>query len=99
MVFLRKWNTYTYQVEHMMRQLKDQGGLGIQNIEIQNHCLHSKWLFKLINEDRLWQTIIRNKYLTNQTIGKAQKNQATHFSGWANEGQTNLPWIWIFSFK
>jgi hypothetical protein len=30
----------------------------------------SKWLFKLINEDGMWQTILRNKYLTNQTIGK-----------------------------
>jgi hypothetical protein len=29
----------------------DQGGLGIQNIKIQNKCLLSKWLFKLINED------------------------------------------------
>jgi hypothetical protein len=34
-------------------QPKDQGGLGIINIEIQNKCLLSKWLFKLINEDGL----------------------------------------------
>jgi hypothetical protein len=34
-------------------QPKDQGGLGIQNLEIQNQCLLSKWLFKLINEDGL----------------------------------------------
>jgi hypothetical protein len=32
-------------------QPKDQGGLGIQNIDVQNKCLLSKWLFKLINED------------------------------------------------
>jgi hypothetical protein len=41
-----------------MCQLKDQGDLGIQNIEIQNECLLSKWLFKLINEEGLWQTIL-----------------------------------------
>jgi hypothetical protein len=33
----------------------------------------SKWIFKLINEDGLWQTILRKKYLSNETIGKAQK--------------------------
>jgi hypothetical protein len=32
-------------------QPKDVGGLGIKNIDLQNKCLLSKWLFKLINED------------------------------------------------
>jgi hypothetical protein len=41
-----------------MCQLKDQGGLGIQSLEIQNECLLSKWLFKLINEEGLWQAIL-----------------------------------------
>jgi hypothetical protein len=36
-----------------MCQPKDQEGLGIQNIEVQNQCLLSNWLFKLINEDEL----------------------------------------------
>jgi hypothetical protein len=31
-------------------QPKDQGGLGVHDLEIQNKCLLSKWLFKLINE-------------------------------------------------
>jgi hypothetical protein len=30
-------------------------------------------LFKLVNEEGLWQTILRNKYLTRQTIGKVEK--------------------------
>jgi hypothetical protein len=52
----------------MICQPKDQGGLGVQNIEIQNKCL--------------WQTIIRKKYLANQTIGKTQKKlRVSHF--WA----------------
>jgi hypothetical protein len=55
---LMKWS--------IMCQPKDQGGLGIQNLEIQNQCHLSKWLFKLINEERLWQTILQNKYLTRQ---------------------------------
>ena len=33
----------------------------------------SKWLFKLINEDGLWQRLIRRKYLRNQTIGQGVK--------------------------
>jgi hypothetical protein len=37
-------------------------------------------LFKLINEDGLWQMILRNKYLSNQTIGKVKrKPEDSHF--------------------
>jgi hypothetical protein len=63
---LMKWS--------IMCQPKDQGGLGIKNLEIQNQCLLSKWLFKLINEEGLWQTILRNNYLLKQTIVKVEKN-------------------------
>jgi hypothetical protein len=61
-------------------QPKDQGGMGIQNLEVQNQCLLSKWLFKLVNEEGLWQIILRNKYLTRQTIGKVEKKPGdSHF--------------------
>ncbi|WVZ84109.1 LOW QUALITY PROTEIN: hypothetical protein U9M48_031171 [Paspalum notatum var. saurae] len=40
---LLKWAT--------LCQPKDMGRLGIQNLDIQNKCLLSKWLFKLLNED------------------------------------------------
>jgi hypothetical protein len=36
-------------------RLKDQGGLGVLNLEIQNRCLLSKWLFGLINTEGAWQ--------------------------------------------
>ncbi|WVZ69705.1 hypothetical protein U9M48_018450 [Paspalum notatum var. saurae] len=49
---------------------KDQGGLGILNLEAQNTCLLSKWLYKLINEDGIWQQLLRKKYLKNKTIGE-----------------------------
>jgi len=42
---------------------KDQGCLGILNLEAQNACLLSKWLYKLINEDEIWQQLLRKKYL------------------------------------
>ncbi|WVZ87298.1 hypothetical protein U9M48_033955, partial [Paspalum notatum var. saurae] len=37
-----------------IRQPKEQGGLGILDLEVQNKCLLSKWLFKLANEDDTW---------------------------------------------
>ena len=36
---------------------KDQGGLGILNLDLQNKCLLSKWLFRLINKDGIWQQL------------------------------------------
>ena len=59
---------------------KDCGGLGIQNLGIQNKCLLSKWLFKLINEDGVWQNLLRRKYLTNKAITQVYKRPGdSHF--------------------
>jgi hypothetical protein len=38
------------------------------DLEIQNRCLLSKWLFNLINIDGVWQQLLRNKYLGNKSI-------------------------------
>jgi hypothetical protein len=79
-----------------MCQLKDQGDLGIQNLEIQNECLLRKWLFKLINEVGLWQTILWNKYLANQTIGKVDRLLGgLSFLVWFNESQTKILNVWF----
>ncbi|MBW4964619.1 hypothetical protein, partial [Sulfitobacter sp. CW3] len=41
---------------------KDQGGLGIENLEVKNRCLLSKWLYKLsIETDATLAQILRNK--------------------------------------
>ena len=56
-----------------MCQLKTQGGLGTQNLDIQNKCLHSKLLFKLCNEEEIWQELLRNKYLKNKILGQVNK--------------------------
>jgi ribosomal protein L21E len=83
------WQQYNQKRKHRLTkwniicQPKDQGGLGIQNLEIQNQCLLSKWLFKLINEEGLWQTIICNKYLSSKTIGKVERKSGdSHFWTW-----------------
>jgi hypothetical protein len=54
-------------------QPKDIGGLGIKNIDIQNKCLLSKWLFKLINEDGVWQEVIRKKIPLKQVHWSSQQ--------------------------
>jgi hypothetical protein len=41
---------------------KDHGGLGIQDLDL-NRCLLSNWLFKLINEEGMWQTLLRKNIL------------------------------------
>ncbi|WVZ49884.1 hypothetical protein U9M48_001207 [Paspalum notatum var. saurae] len=56
-----------------IRQPKEQGGLGIIDLEVQNKCLLSKCLFKLVNEDGIWQTILRNKYLKSKPFGSGTK--------------------------
>ncbi|WVZ50197.1 LOW QUALITY PROTEIN: hypothetical protein U9M48_001474 [Paspalum notatum var. saurae] len=65
-----------------IRQPKEQGGLGIIDLEVQNKCLLSKWLFKLANEDGIWQTILRIKYLKSKPFGSGTKRPGvSHF--WA----------------
>jgi hypothetical protein len=61
-------------------QPKDQGGLGIHNLELQNKCLLSKWLYKLINEEGVWQNLLKRKYLYNKSITQVDKKQGdSHF--------------------
>jgi hypothetical protein len=59
---LTKWN--------LICRPKDQGGLGIEVLELKNKCLLSKWLFKLINENGVWQQILHNKYLHSKTLSQ-----------------------------
>jgi hypothetical protein len=59
---LTKWN--------IICRPKDQGGLGIEVLELKNKCLLSKWLFKLLNEDGVWQEMLHNKYLSQKTLAE-----------------------------
>jgi hypothetical protein len=52
----------------------DQGGMCVKNIAVQNKCLLSKWLFKLINEDGLWQQ--------NLVSHKPNNRETTKETGW-----------------
>jgi hypothetical protein len=47
---------------------KDQGGLGVEVLEIKNKCLLSKWLFKLLTEQGVWKDVMQNKYLRSKSV-------------------------------
>ena len=49
---------------------KDQGGLGIHDLEVKNRALLGKWLFKLLSEDGVWQTLLRRKYVGDQAVSQ-----------------------------
>ena len=51
---------------------KDQGGLGIDNLEVKNRCLLSKWMYKLsVETEATWAQILRSKYLQSKTLSEA----------------------------
>ena len=37
------------------------------------NCLLSKWVFKLCNEEGIWQELLLNKYLKDKTLGQVNK--------------------------
>src|SRR4051812_8783119 len=49
---------------------KDQGGLGMEVLGLKNKSLLRKWLFKLINEQGVWQELFQNKYLKDKTLSQ-----------------------------
>ena len=61
---LTKWN--------IICRPKDQGGLGIEVLELKNKCLLSKWLFKLLNKEGVWQELLHNKYLQHKTLSQVE---------------------------
>jgi hypothetical protein len=61
---LTKWN--------IICRPKHQGGLSIEVLAIKNKCLLSKWLFKLLSEEGVWQELLSNKYLHGKTLSQVQ---------------------------
>ena len=55
----------------------------IQNLELKNIALLSKWLYRLLTTYGTWQQIIRNKYLGTKPLVQVQwKSGDSHF--WAS---------------
>jgi hypothetical protein len=56
------------------------GELGIVDLDIQNKFPLSKWLFKLANEESLWQEILKKKYIKDKTLSQVEKEKGdSHF--------------------
>jgi hypothetical protein len=49
---------------------KDQGGLGIHDLEVKNIALLDKWLFRLLTGDGMWQTILYRKYVWSKALSQ-----------------------------
>jgi hypothetical protein len=49
---------------------KDQGGLGIHDLEVKNTSLIGKWHFKLLTEDGTWQTLLKRKYVSSMALSE-----------------------------
>jgi hypothetical protein len=52
----------------MVYRHKDQGGLGVQDLQVKNSTLSGKWLFKLLTEDGAWQTFLKRKYIGSKSL-------------------------------
>ena len=58
-------------MEHYLLS-KRVAGLGIEVLELKK-C---KWIFKLLNEEGVWQELLQNKYLKDKTISQATARPA-----------------------
>jgi hypothetical protein len=62
-------------------QRQRQGGLGIKDLEVKNKALLGKWIFKILTEDRVWQTILKIKYEGSCALSQVHwKPDYSHFS-------------------
>jgi hypothetical protein len=48
----------------------DQGRLGIHDLQVKNTALLGKWLFKLLTEDGMWQTLLKRKYVGSKALSQ-----------------------------
>src|SRR3954469_13677945 len=52
---LAKWNVVCCS--------KDQGGMGIQDLQVKSSALLGKWIYKLLTSDGVWQTLLKRTYI------------------------------------
>ena len=84
-------------MEHCLLS-KRAGGLGIQELQIKNSALLGKWLFKLLTEDGVWQSILRRKYIGSKALSQVYwKPGDSHF--WAGLMATKKHFFRFGSFN
>ena len=67
MIIRKKYRLIKWSI---LSKAKSGGEMGIIDLDAQNICLLRKWLFKLLNEDDIWQRLIKRKYLGNKTLSQ-----------------------------
>jgi hypothetical protein len=78
---------------------KDQGELGIHNLEVKNTALLGKWLFKLLTEEGMWQTILKRKYIGPKALSQVLwKPGDSHILGWAHGNKEVFIWPGFFLY-
>jgi hypothetical protein len=43
---------------------------GVHDLEVKNSALLGKWLFKLLTEDGVWQTLLKRKYISMKALSQ-----------------------------
>jgi hypothetical protein len=73
-------------------------GLGIHDLNIKNTTLLSKWLFKLLTSDDIWQQLLRNKYLGSKPLVQVEwKTGDSHF--WCSLMKVKQDFLRFGAFK
>ncbi|WVZ91971.1 hypothetical protein U9M48_038073 [Paspalum notatum var. saurae] len=73
------------------------GGIGILDLELQNKCLLSKWLYKFLNENGAWQELIKKKYLHQKSITQVSKKpEDSQFWSGLMGVEEPVPFFWLF---
>jgi hypothetical protein len=75
---------------------KDQGGLGIHDLEIENTALLGKLLFKLLTEEEAWQTILKRNILAKKHYLRFFGNRGFTFLGWTHGNRKVFLWSGFF---
>jgi hypothetical protein len=60
------------------------------NLDLQNKCLLSKWLFKLSNKHGIWQDLLRNKYIKDKAVTGIEKSRRLSFLDESHECKRNF---------
>jgi hypothetical protein len=77
---------------------KDQGGLGIHNLEVNNTAVLGKWLFKLLTEEGTWQTILKRKYIGPKALSQVLWNRVIHIFGRTHGNKEVFFWHVLFFY-
>jgi hypothetical protein len=76
-VHKRKYGLAKWSILHKPKSI---GGMDIMDLDIQNKCLLSKWIVKLLNEEGMWQQVLKRKYFNDKTLSQVEKRKGDSHS-------------------